>query len=147
MKLFTLTVCLPLLLMAMTGFGQGAEKVLVKSFNLDGSQLVQLDIQGDVEVREWSNNYLRVQMTVQIENGTEALLKSLVRAGRYNLYAQSTDGACRIGSPGLVKQVRIGEEALKEHLSYVVYSPANVEIEQSGNEAATSRAEMELLNL
>ena len=66
-------------------YGQQVEKTLVKSFNLEGNQQVALQMDGPIEVRTWNNNFLRVQMQVTLREGSEALLKSLVQAGRYNL--------------------------------------------------------------
>ena len=82
-------------------FAQQAEKTLVKSFNLQGNQVVIVDLEGPVEFKTWSNTTMRVQMDVQLGNGTEAMLKSLVKAGRYNLNTTVIEEGLKLFSPGL----------------------------------------------
>lgn len=106
-------------------FGQ-TEKTLVKSFNLQGMDVVALDVKGDIDVQQWNNKTLRVQMTISVENIKEATLKSLVVAKRYNLISKMTDEEYLISVPGLQREVTIGGEPLKEAISYVVYVPDNV---------------------
>lgn len=113
-----------------------SEKTLVKSFNLQGSQVVVLDLDGEVEIREWKNTILRVQLTINIANGNDSLLKSLVTAGRYNLYSQSSDDAIKIFAPETKKEMKVGGQDLNEKISYIVYAPENVIVKMAG-EAST----------
>ena len=102
------------------------EKTLVKSFNLQDMDVVVLDVKGDIDVQQWNNKTLRVQMTISVENVKEATLKSLVVAKRYNLISKITDEEYLISIPGLQREVTIGGEQLKESISYIVYVPENV---------------------
>jgi hypothetical protein len=135
-------ICLTLMLISVFAYGQGAEKTLVKSFNLEGSQLVQLDVAGDVEVKEWSNNYARVLINIKIENGSEAMLKSLVRNGRYNLYSSNKEDAFHVVAPAMNRKVTVGGENLQELVSYTFFLPENVAFQQKkadGDSFATSK--------
>jgi hypothetical protein len=128
----------PLLLSLTISYGQQAEKTFVKSFNLKGAQVVLLDLDGKIEVKEWSNNNLmRVQINVGLENGTEAMLKSLVQAGRYNLNSNDETGEYKVFAPGLARQVKFRGQELLENISYTVFAPENVTI-RLNEEASTA---------
>ncbi len=124
------------LIFAITIATSQSEKTLVKSFNLKGMQEVVLDLDGDVEVREWKNSIMRVQLTVMIEKGNDALLKSLVRTGRYNLYSKVNDEDFQIFAPGTKKEMKVSGQDLVENITYVVYAPENVIVRMAG-EAST----------
>ena len=113
-----------------------SEKTLVKSFNLKGMQVVVLDLDGEVEVKEWNKPIMRIQLTIVIEKGNESTLKSLVRAGRYNLYSKITDEDFEIFAPGTKKEMKISGQDLNENITYTVYAPENVIVKMAG-EAST----------
>lgn len=123
-KTFHTTVFL--LCTALMCFGQQTEKILVKSFNLEGNQVVLLDLAGNVEVQSWNNDILRIQMTISLETGSDAMLKSLIQAGRYNLKSHIDEEAYNVLTPGMDKQITVRGKELKESLSFVVYAPENV---------------------
>jgi hypothetical protein len=127
-KLHTIFTFATLLLIPAIGFGQGAQKTLVKSFNLEGNLAVALDVVGEVEVQEWSQPYMRVQMTVDVRNTHEATLKSLIMAGRYNIVGEDGKSNFRISVPGLARQVSIGGEQLDETISFKIFLPSNVQV-------------------
>jgi len=109
-------------------WGQG-EKTLVKSFNLSGVEQVLFELEGDVEVQTWTNNYLRVEMKVTARNGSESVLKSLVRCGRYNLLGKKDGGVFKIDAPGLRKKVKVGDAFLEEGISLKIMAPKGVSID------------------
>ena len=113
-----------------------SEKTLVKSFNLKGMQVVVLDLDGEIEVKEWNKPIMRIQLTIVIEKGHESTLKSLVRAGRYNLYSKVTDEDFEIFAPGTKKEMKISGQDLNENITYTVYAPENVIVKMAG-EAST----------
>lgn len=115
---------------------QQAEKTLVKAFNLQGHQLVEVKMDGPVEVRTWKETTLRVQMNVKLENGSEALLKSLVQIGRYNMKSNTAEGGFQIFAPNLEREVKIGGELIQENYSFVIYAPEGVQVKLP-NEAST----------
>ena len=124
------------LIFAITIATSQSEKTLVKSFNLKGMQVVELDVDGDVEVIEWDNTIMRIQLTIMIDRGNESTLKSLVRAGRYNLYSKIGDEDFKIFAPGTKKEIKISGQDLNENISYIVYAPENVIVRMAG-EAST----------
>ncbi|MFK7933626.1 MAG: hypothetical protein AB8G22_08950 [Saprospiraceae bacterium] len=132
-SLFSLFILSAILLPA-----QSAEKTLVKSFNLDGNQLVELFLAGDVEVQEWNNPILRIQMSLSLPNGNNAMLKSLIQGGRYNLKGESTAEEYEIKSPNLQKKITVGGQELHEKVSYLVYAPTNVIIKLADSTTANA---------
>ncbi|MEL6866478.1 MAG: hypothetical protein AAFP19_18780 [Bacteroidota bacterium] len=123
---------------ASLSFGQTAEKVLVKSFNLKGKDVIVLDLEGEVEVQQWKNDIMRVQMTVALTNRNSTTLKSLIRAGRYNLKSKVDNDACVVYAPGMQRDIRIKGQELKENISFVVYAPENV-IVKVGTETSAAK--------
>lgn len=125
-NLKTIIPVLALLFVTFSMSAQTAEKTLVKSFNLKGNNIVQLDLAGDIEVKEWDNPIMRVQIGVSIENSNSTILKALVKAGRYNLSSAEENGEYRIFAPGVDREVKIKGKALTENLTYIVFAPKDV---------------------
>ena len=124
-----LKTLVPILVLSLVTFSisaQTAEKTLVKSFNLQGNNIVQLDLAGDIEVKEWDNPIMRVQISVSIENSNSTILKALVKAGRYNLSSVEENGEYRVYAPGVDREVKIKGQKLTENLSYIVFAPKDV---------------------
>ncbi|MFK7946135.1 MAG: hypothetical protein AB8G11_01000 [Saprospiraceae bacterium] len=107
------------------------EKTVVKTFNLQGSTSVVLNLNGDVEVQEWSESTLRVHMSIKLENSNVHMLKYLLTQGRYNLKLDNTDAGVTMTSPGRNKDVIINKEGdkLSETVTYTVFVPQNVTTE------------------
>ena len=134
-----LTTALTLALFCTLSAQNVAEKTLVKSFNLKGSQVVMLDLDGDIDVQEWDNDIMRVQITIAIPNGNNAMLKSLIRAGRYNLQSKNNEeDAFMVYAPGLDREIKLNGNPLKEKLTYQIFAPSSVVIKQAG-EASTNK--------
>lgn len=121
------TFTILLLGIASIAFAQSAEKTLVKSFPLE-TQTVSLNLVGAAEVKAWDNDLLRVQMTVTLYNGNEAILKSLISAGRYNLVANVENGQTVITLPAMEREVQVGGKALQDDVTFVIYAPKNVSV-------------------
>ncbi|MFT5168362.1 MAG: hypothetical protein ACI8P3_003605 [Saprospiraceae bacterium] len=127
-----------LLLMTTVSYSQSqVEKTLVKSFNLKGNNVVVLDLTGELEIKEWKNDIMRIQMTIRLDEGTNSMLKSLIQNGRYNLVA--TDGAddFKIFAPSMNKEIKVHGKVLKENIVYTVFAPENVTVKMAG-EASTN---------
>ncbi|MCB9284056.1 MAG: hypothetical protein H6563_08300 [Lewinellaceae bacterium] len=127
-KTSTLFLIFTCLLFAPTLHGQGAEKVLVKSFNLEGNYAVKLDLPGIVEVKEWDNAYMRIEMHIAVDNVNESLLRTLIQTGRYNIYGKTEEGVYKVFIPGLSKQVKVGGKEIDETFSFTILCPSEVGI-------------------
>ncbi len=118
---------------------QAVEKTLVKSFNLQGYDVVDLALKGDIEVIEWNSPVVRVEMLISLKNGNEMLLKSLIKAGRYNLTSTETEDSFRITIPGLERDVTVKGKTLIDKVSYLISVPSDVNIRET--EGATVQIE------
>ena len=107
---------------------QGTEKTLISSLSTQGQSAVDLDLPGDVEVAKWENTVIQVQATVRLANASEAVLKSLLTAGRYKIQAEVTDTGLRVTAPALGKKVTLGGVPLEESISYEIILPHNVSL-------------------
>jgi hypothetical protein len=119
----------------------GTEKVLVKSFQLDGRQEVVLHASGPVEVRRWQGDVMRVQMTVYVEQATETMVKSLVQAGRYNIRTETIEGHWEVTTPGLQREVLRNGQPLQERIAYLVFLPENVHLTVKSESSASALAD------
>jgi len=129
-------------MVASTAFAQNAEKILVKSFNLKGKQIVLMDVDGDVEVKEWNGDIMRIQMSIELTNGTNSMLKSLVQARRYNLMGNVKGDELVINMPSLAKQVKIRGKELHEKISYTVFAPADVQVKLTNDSTVSKNTDM-----
>ena len=129
-----------LLFVSSMTYGQQVEKTLVKSFNLEGNQQVALQMDGPIEVRTWNNNFLRVQMQVTLREGSEALLESLVQAGRYNLRHEIEEETYKVLAPMLAMEVKVGGKPLQDEVSYIVFAPENVIVKVPDSKSASAEA-------
>ncbi len=130
-------VLLALLSITQFSFGQ-TEKTFIKSFNLQGSSFVVLKLDGEVEVKEWNDTFLRVHTNVGLENGSSSVLKQFLTLGRYNLKNKTADGNFIIESAARVPNVKYKGQVLIEKVTYTVFVPTNVEVEVINDGAATS---------
>ncbi len=134
LRIFT-TVLLAIMI-ANTAVAQQAEKILVKSFNLKGTSIVLMDVDGNVEVKEHKGDIIRVQMAIELTNGTSSILCSLIKAKRYNLIGTVVDDQFVLNMPSLEKQVKVGGRELTERISYTVFAPADVLVKLSNESSA-----------
>jgi hypothetical protein len=103
-----------------------AEKTLIKSFNLQGNDVVDLDLGSNVEIQQWNSPTLRIEMVVSLDNGSETMLKSLIKAGRYNPSADETTAGFKVFMPGLERQLMVRGQPLRDNISYIVSVPSDV---------------------
>ena len=121
---FSLLLLLPFLLLHGIASGQ-SEKTFVKSFNLIGRQTVVLNLGDNIQISQWDNDVVRVQMTVSV-NTTDATLKALAESGRYSLKSDLSVQDLMVTVPSLSNVVKLNGTELKEAVSFTVLVPKNV---------------------
>ncbi len=131
-KNFTLSMTLPLLLLASIATGQ-AERTFVKSFNLQSKQIVMLNLGEHVTILPWDSELLRIQMTVTLETTNEATLKAFAETGRYTLKSEIKDEAFVIFAPLLQNMIKINGSVVKEQINYIIYVPKGVTVLKNGD--------------
>ena len=140
-KLYQTTLLIGLLLTSLSLSAQEVSKTLVKSFNPAGATQAELNLEGPVEIKSWSNSIVRVQMNISLSNGNVYTLKGLVQAGRYNLKGEQADDKLVISAPGLAREVVINGRALEENISYTVYLPKQMATDVGNPVTSTSTAD------
>ena len=121
---------------------QNAEKTLVKGFNLTkyNSAVIDVPQKHFVEINNWDQDQMRVIMTVSLENGSDLMLKSLVKVGRYNIDSNNDGGIMRVFLPGLEREVKLrsGGELI-EKIHFEIYKPTNFLVKAKTDEAIVER--------
>ncbi len=133
LPILILAIFLPLLIAA-----QGSEKTLVKSFNAEACSALVVSVDVPVTHQVWERETIRAQMTIRLENGSEAVLKSLIIAGRYRLEMEAGEEQCRLVAPELDRPIFIGSQPLAETLSIVIFAPEEVSVLIRPREAAAA---------
>lgn len=110
---------------------QSVTKTLVKSFKAYPAQtLTVYSSEGAMEWSAWSDPYMRVQVQIELENGSEGLLRSLISAGRYQLELQESEGGIFLQMPKLSRKVMVGDQELQEKISFRITVPSDMEVQQ-----------------
>jgi hypothetical protein len=117
----------PLLLLTSIAIGQ-AERTFVKSFNLQGRQTVILNLGDNIQVNQWDNDLMRVQMTVSTPSMNNAMLKSVAESGRYMLKNDMTAPVFIVTVPATEKGFKINGNDVKEIITYTVFVPKNITV-------------------
>ena len=123
---FSLLLLLPFLLLQGIASGQ-SEKTFVKSFNLMGRQTVVLNLGDNIQISQWDNDVVRVQMTVSVFT-TDATLKALAESGRYILKSDLSVQDLMVTVPSLSNVVKLNGTELREAVSFTVLVPKNVTV-------------------
>ena len=123
---FSLLLLLPFLLLQGIALGQ-SEKTFVKSFNLMGRQTVVLNLGDNIQISQWDNDVVRVQMTVSVYT-TDATLKALAESGRYILKSDLSVQDLMVTVPSLLNVVKLNGTELREAVSFTVLVPKNVTV-------------------
>ena len=114
------------LILIVPQFGQSTERTLVKSFNVKDVETIHFNIEGDVEVKTWSKDLMRIEMKISLENGTDRLLKSMVVANRFNLDSEMSEGEMTIFASSLENRITIGGKEIQEKITYTVNVPESI---------------------
>jgi hypothetical protein len=101
------------------------EKIFAKSFHPQGRQTIVLNLADKVEIREWDNPMVRIQIKIALSNSGEGLLKALVETGRYHLSTVFEEQTVTVAAPRMAVPVQLGGGS-KELVSYIIFAPRNV---------------------
>jgi hypothetical protein len=113
------------------------EKTLVKSFSLNGKTILKVDLPSVADVKTWNEPTARIEMVVAVENMSEAMLKSLIVAGRYNVMNQYEATHMTLNAPAMQRTIKLNGQEIKETVRYTLYVPSDVVIAQNGSSKQT----------
>jgi hypothetical protein len=104
-----------------------SEKILCKSFALNGRTQIITDLKNALEVRNWTESIARIEIFIKLENGSESILKSLILSGRYDVVGKIDEMKLTMtASNSLDKTIKINNTELKEEIHYILYVPFGV---------------------
>lgn len=106
-------------------------KTFMKSFALDGTSSVTLALDGNAVVSEWSEAFVRVEMTVTLANLDESMLKRLTEAGRYKLESTIEGLNLIVTCPKLANKLPLlAGKVADERVTYRVFVPKGTGTQQ-----------------
>lgn len=110
-----------------------AEKTLVKSLDISPEDPLTAVFDGKTFIREWDNNYYRLNITVKLPHSSPIILEKLIKAGRYDVSVENIDNENYISMPKIKKKVSIQGKELEEIFEIEIYSPkgATLRIDES----------------
>ncbi len=120
------------------------QKTLVKTFNPNGAKQVMVDLKNaKVVIKPSQEDVIRVETSVNLKNGNEALYEQLSKQGRYDL-SLSTSAPVTLSSKAR-DIVKVSGANLDEEVSYVINAPADIKVEDTnslayGNKKAKGKA-------
>lgn len=133
MKKFLLTVMI-IVWSVMVFAQQMVEKKLVKPIDLQGKEILKVDLSGMVATEVWSNDHAQIKINVKAYGINNQMLNALVSAGRYNINIDNDIDDIGISSPNLDKSITVRGKRLKDEVSYTVFVPSNVSVLLAGQE-------------
>lgn len=104
------------------------EKTLVKSFNLNGRNVLKVDFSQAIDVKKWNEPTVRIEMNIAVENMNEATFKSLIVAGRYNVQPTFDNAMMTLSNLPLQKSIKFNNTELKETIRYTLFVPQDLEV-------------------
>lgn len=114
------------------------QKTLVKTFNLNGARQVMVDLKNaTVIIKKSSDPVMRIETSVNLKNGNEALYDQLSKQGRYDLALSSATPATLTNKPREI--VKVSGANLDETISYVVTAPDDVDVQDSNTLAFSKK--------
>ena len=117
---------------------QSVEKTLVKPVNLYGNMNVDVLLNGEVSIKEWSNSHAQVEMSITAYGVNSQVLKSLVAAGRYNIKVDVEGEKVVLSTPNLAKALKVRGSSLKDEVKFILYVPTSCSVTRDGNDEMTS---------
>ena len=115
-----LILTLAFFLVSFTVFGQ-TTKIFIKSFPYNTNN-VNVDIEGDKEIKYWDGNVIKIELTVTSSVPNETM-NSLVKVGRYDLDCKFENNLSTISLPKLKTIINIGGVKINETVKLIIWIP------------------------
>jgi hypothetical protein len=130
--LFSLAI---MILMSATMTFAQSEKTLIKTLTSDAA-IAAIELPGEITVKNWESDYIRITATVATGNYNEDFLKKLVAAGRYDIVSVSENGQMVINMPKTSRKVTLNNVTLIENFKFEISVPYGVEVKTSSIKSA-----------
>ncbi len=100
-----------------------SERIIYENFRPKAKE-VSFDLPGEIEVKFWGREKIRILSVISCENCDSIALNSFVDSGRYDLKQTQTDGISLFNMPKqFLFPAKIGDQALKESFKFEIHLP------------------------
>lgn len=121
---------LNLVFISLNGIFAQTSKVLVKSIKIENTSVVVSKTLGSYHIEEWDQPYLRIRITINANNCTDAVLGKLIAVGRYDLEVEEEQGGyLSIDLPKTQYEVMIRGTHLEEEFEFHIQAPKDIQFE------------------
>jgi hypothetical protein len=117
-----ITLAIFMFFFASVSFAQ-AEKTLIKS--IAATSVVSVELPGEVNVKNWDKDFIRVTVSINSDNLSAEALKKLVDFGRYEIVSSVINGQTVLSMPKISNHVFFHGEQINEIFSIEVQMPNN----------------------
>lgn len=107
------------------------ERTFIKSFNLQGHDVLDLYLDGNIEIVEWDSPIVRVEQEIKLLSGCRRTLNTLVKAGKYEMFSDQSQNSFRISMRGFTKDFKIPGACLKDEVTYKINVPRYVNVREA----------------
>lgn len=133
-----ITIMLTFFVIGTLSAQQPVEKTLIKPVNLAGKLKVEAQLNGEINVKEWTNSHAKIEMSITAYGVNSQVVKSLVAAGRYNITVKHEGDKVVLSTPNLAKALKVRGNSLKDEVKFVLYVPTGCQVGEEGNIGMTS---------
>ena len=102
--------------------------MLMKNLPLQDEQAVVVDLGHPVEIKRWKRSQMQVRLSIELPGQEWFVLKSLIRAHRYEVTAEKTPEGLRVSMPEVFRTVLYKGKPLAENIAIQVFLPKNVAV-------------------
>jgi hypothetical protein len=128
------SLALMIMMSASMTFAQ-SEKTLIKTLAVEGA-IAAIELPGEITVKNWDKDHIRITATVSTGNYNEDFLKKLLSAGRYDIVSLTENGQMVISMPKSSKKVTLNNLTLIENFKFEVNVPYGIEVKTSNRNTA-----------
>lgn len=133
-KKYLFTILIISLLSASTFAQSGLQKTLISTVLPGESNMVFIDLPGEVEVEIWDRDYIKVEIDVQTNLRNEEVFNYLKESGRYNVNkAFNTYYFLILNLSNTNEEVTVNKIALEEAFKFKVMVPWDIDFEAVKN--------------
>lgn len=107
---------------------QYSSQQITQSFNAVGIDSLSLDVVSSKKIvyRKTPGTRVLVEVTIEVEKATPSIMAVLTRSTRYKLIETIENGVLKLSAPADNPPIKIGDNVVKELVSYKVYIPRNL---------------------
>ena len=137
-KKILFTILMLVVLLSVSFAQEGLQKVFTTVVHPGESNMVFFDLPGEVEVKVWDRDYIKVEIDVATNLKNEEVLEYLKESGRYNIEkGYNTYYLMVLNIPNINEEVLVNRIALEESFKFRVTVPWDIDVDPGHNSNLT----------